>query len=83
MPPLYEYLCPSCGHEFEEFNSIEDRAKEQCPSCTSIAEVQISAPHFDPRIGLDPDFPTFADKWANARERKTKEETAQYKKDFG
>jgi putative FmdB family regulatory protein len=32
--PIYEYRCPSCGHEFEEL--LLSRAEEQdvaCPQC--------------------------------------------------
>jgi putative FmdB family regulatory protein len=32
--PIYEYRCQSCGHEFEEFQSISLKAeKTVCPSC--------------------------------------------------
>jgi len=31
--PTYQYKCPDCGHEFEEFQSIKDDPIEICPSC--------------------------------------------------
>jgi len=31
--PTYQYKCPDCGHEFEEFQSIKDKALEICPAC--------------------------------------------------
>jgi putative FmdB family regulatory protein len=36
--PLYEYLCDSCGHQFEEFLNSRDKYRE-CPHCESSAEV--------------------------------------------
>ena len=31
--PTYEYECDACGHEFEAFQSMSDKALRQCPSC--------------------------------------------------
>lgn len=33
--PTYEYYCsdPSCGHEFECFQSMKDAALSECPKC--------------------------------------------------
>ncbi len=32
--PLYEYHCPECGKDFDEFRSMDHRdAEGQCPSC--------------------------------------------------
>jgi len=31
--PTYQYKCPACGHEFEEFQSIKDAPIETCPAC--------------------------------------------------
>jgi putative FmdB family regulatory protein len=31
--PTYQYRCPQCGHEFEEFQSITDLPIAQCPQC--------------------------------------------------
>ncbi len=31
--PTYQYNCPHCGHEFEEFQSISDKSLEKCPEC--------------------------------------------------
>ena len=33
--PLYDYLCETCGLEFEEFNTIAGRETAVCPSCRS------------------------------------------------
>ncbi|MDR3234718.1 MAG: zinc ribbon domain-containing protein [Planctomycetaceae bacterium] len=32
--PTYEYQCGSCGHEFEEFQSIKDAPLKKCPQCS-------------------------------------------------
>ena len=29
--PTYEYVCEKCGHEFEKFQSIADKALTVCP----------------------------------------------------
>jgi len=31
--PTYEYECTSCGHRFEEFQSITAAPIESCPKC--------------------------------------------------
>ncbi|MBN1765708.1 MAG: zinc ribbon domain-containing protein [Sedimentisphaerales bacterium] len=31
--PTYEYLCDSCGYEFEEFQSITAKPLKKCPEC--------------------------------------------------
>ena len=31
--PTYEYLCESCGHEFEQFQSITAGPLRKCPNC--------------------------------------------------
>ena len=31
--PTYEYRCRSCGHEFEEFQSMSSDPLTMCPKC--------------------------------------------------
>jgi putative FmdB family regulatory protein len=31
--PTYDYLCDSCGHEFESFESITADPRRDCPEC--------------------------------------------------
>lgn len=31
--PTYEYACPSCGHQFEKFQSMKDAPLKECPAC--------------------------------------------------
>lgn len=31
--PTYEYICDSCKHEFEAFESIKADAQKTCPKC--------------------------------------------------
>jgi putative FmdB family regulatory protein len=31
--PTYEYVCPKCGHEFEQFQSMSDAPLTVCPNC--------------------------------------------------
>jgi putative FmdB family regulatory protein len=41
--PLYEYICNSCQHVFDEFSSIADRnlpTEKPCPSCGEMSVTQ-------------------------------------------
>lgn len=60
--PTYEYECDQCGNRFDAVKKIADR-HYACCSCGYSARHVITACHFDPRMGVDPDFPTFASKW--------------------
>jgi putative FmdB family regulatory protein len=31
--PTYDYKCNACGHTFEQFQSMKDKALKKCPSC--------------------------------------------------
>jgi len=31
--PTYEYACPKCGHEFEQYQSMKDEPLKTCPKC--------------------------------------------------
>lgn len=31
--PTYEYICRSCEHEFEAFQSMTESPKRKCPKC--------------------------------------------------
>jgi putative FmdB family regulatory protein len=31
--PTYEYACQKCGHEFEQFQSMNDAPLKKCPKC--------------------------------------------------
>jgi putative FmdB family regulatory protein len=31
--PTYEYACPKCGHQFEQFQSMRDAPLTICPKC--------------------------------------------------
>jgi len=31
--PTYEYECESCGHRFEQFQSMSDAPLKTCPKC--------------------------------------------------
>lgn len=34
--PMYEYLCNSCGEQFEELVSLSSHDEPPCPQCSSI-----------------------------------------------
>ena len=41
--PTYDYLCPKCGAEFQEFQKITAKPVAKCPKCGAKAERQLSA----------------------------------------
>ena len=34
--PTYEYECDNCGHSFEEFQAMSDKALKKCPKCAKM-----------------------------------------------
>jgi len=34
--PTYEYVCESCGHRFDEFQSFKDEPLKLCPNCSEL-----------------------------------------------
>ncbi len=45
--PIYEYLCKSCGYEFEEVQKFSDPSFDTCPSCgDGCAERKVSMSSF-------------------------------------
>jgi len=40
--PTYEYVCVSCGFEFEEFQSIASEPISICPKCGDHVQRKIS-----------------------------------------
>jgi len=53
--------------------AVESREEAPCLACGGKGKHIITGAHFDPRMGLDPDFPTFGAKWAKAREQAARE----------
>lgn len=39
--PTYQYRCKSCGHEFEEFQSMSEETLTLCPACGTHALVRV------------------------------------------
>tara|TARA_B100001750_G_scaffold58428_1_gene46231 strand:+ start:644 stop:1000 length:357 start_codon:yes stop_codon:yes gene_type:complete len=45
--PIYEYLCTSCGYQFEEVQKFSEPSLEECPDCgKSSAQRQVSMSSF-------------------------------------
>jgi putative FmdB family regulatory protein len=44
--PIYEYECPSCGHEFEKIQKFSDPEVKKCPECGLRVRKKISASAF-------------------------------------
>ncbi|HLM68490.1 MAG TPA: zinc ribbon domain-containing protein [Longimicrobium sp.] len=40
--PTYEYRCPACGNEFEQFGRMSDPPVQECPQCHAEAQRKIS-----------------------------------------
>lgn len=77
MRRLYEFQCNStyCQHQFDEYVAYEDIPTVKCPKCGTDTTRHITAPRMDPRLGVDPSFPTMADKWARTRRQRAKIES--------
>ena len=46
--PIYEYLCASCGYQFEEVQKFNESPLEECPDCgknSARRQVSMSAFH--------------------------------------
>ena len=46
--PIYEYLCASCGYQFEEVQKFNEPSLEECPDCgrnSARRQVSMSAFH--------------------------------------
>jgi putative FmdB family regulatory protein len=45
--PIYEYRCPDCGHQFEEWQKMSEPPVTQCPECSkdNVSKL-LSAPAF-------------------------------------
>ena len=39
--PTYEYECDNCGHSFEEFQAMSDKALRKCPRCSKLRLVRL------------------------------------------
>ena len=45
--PIYEYLCTSCGYQFEEVQKFSEPSFEECPDCgKNSAQRQVSMSSF-------------------------------------
>ena len=40
--PTYQYRCPECGYEFEEFQSMTEPPVDKCPRCPGKPQRLIS-----------------------------------------
>lgn len=70
MLRMYDYSCEHCGHSFEALVEVEERKFQSCPECDGRAKQALrKVPMLDPRMGIDPDFPTAYRNWANKHEK--------------
>lgn len=65
---LFDFEC-ACGNTFDDLVRPDEHSAP-CPKCGKDAKRQISAPHFDIRMGCDPyGSPTMGDKWARMHQQ--------------
>ena len=44
MSPIYVYLCPHCGQQFEIIQKMDSEPSANCPDCGHIAPRTVSKP---------------------------------------
>lgn len=44
MPPTYAYLCGSCAHRYEKFQSITAKPDRKCPECGRLSVRRVIQP---------------------------------------
>ena len=44
--PIYEYLCASCGFQFEEVQKFNDPPLEECLDCGEKSASRLRTAHF-------------------------------------
>lgn len=74
---MYEWRCKDCSHKYDEL-AKSDVKVGVCPECGAESKRLISTPNFDPKMGLDPDFSTFGDKWARTTRQKSNQDKKFY-----
>jgi putative FmdB family regulatory protein len=42
--PTYEYVCESCGNQYEKRESFDAKPRQKCPACGKMARRMLSAP---------------------------------------
>lgn len=45
-PPMFEYLCETCGYRREELESADSKITRQCVPCGAIMAKQIGVSNF-------------------------------------
>lgn len=69
----YECLNPKCGQIEEKLVTTDELDNQKCSVCGSDATKLIAAPRLDYRMGVDPDFATFGDRWARIQNQRAKQ----------
>jgi putative FmdB family regulatory protein len=72
---MYNYLC-ECGHRFDAFRSMRERAQCPCPRCGKNAAKAVTCAHLQ-LPGWDTAFPTASRKWERAHEKANMDELTQ------
>jgi len=75
----FEWRCKDCDTKYDAMVKPDVR-EHACPRCGGDSKRLISTPRFDPKMGLDPDFSTFGDKWVKTNKQKTAQDKAFYEK---
>lgn len=44
--PLYDYHCPACQHDFEDFRPMDEAEPPACPKCARAAQRCVSTVHY-------------------------------------
>lgn len=67
MLVLFDHRCSECSKVFEELVERDGPKTANCPDCGGLADRQLGSLRMDPKLGVDPSYPTMADKWVKRR----------------
>ncbi len=70
---LFDFICDDCHESFEELIYPEDK-EVKCPTCLGTNTNRVISPaRINWRqMGVDPGFPSAADKWAKMQRQKAR-----------
>jgi hypothetical protein len=67
---VFDYLCEACDLVEERVTRRDEVEHQICQTCGGSLIKLPAAPKLDWKMGVDPDFATFGDRWARIQKQK-------------